>query len=547
METSNIIWGIGLCLLAVAILSANAYIFFMIYKHKKLQTRGNIFLLSLAVSDFSVALFNVPFTAASTFSPELRASDSTLCKASGVLEMTFLIASVFSVSAINFHRYIHIVHWSKYYLIFSIRRICCFVAAMWAAAVALSTPPLFGLSKICYKPRKSHCFVNWKENLGYTLSLMIVCFFVPVILMGYFYARIYYHRKSSKSNVKMMSEDQGIKSTSTKSISSAEFIPLSKSTRKLHIVMEHETIGEECANIGNVSRKEIQLVGKKLFTKSLINSGYGSYEDRGEVLEIEERNEVANRNSLDGNACVVEMNKQEAIEQSQKETSKVKNEEEAISVERSACKVKDSATVIRIVPRRKSAIVVSWKKDRRNSLIGMKDNEEEGFSIDESFKNNNNSQSLEQANPRLSLKTLIEMGPKMFSRSQNKAKHRNIATHRDMAAHRDMATHGDAVVRRNVATRRDSTTRRDATIRREREDRKLTLMCIIIVAVFFISWSPFVVTMFVESLTDINIFPVLDKATLVVGYMNSLANPIIYFYFNRSARRHLPRLMARCR
>ena len=528
METSNVIWGISLCLLAVAILSSNGFIFFMTYKHKKLQTRGNIFLLSLVLSDFSIALFNVAFTAVSTFFPELRATDSTLCKVSGVLEMTFLIASVFSVVAINYHRYIHIVHWNKYYQIFSIRRICCLVVAMWAAALALSIPPLFGVSKIIYKPGKSHCFVSWKENIGYTYLLMIACFFVPIITMGYFYARIYYHRISSTNGLKMMSEGQDIQSTITKSIGSVESIPLSKSTSKLDIVLERETIGKECVNINNLSCKEVQVVGRKSSANSLTNYGYRSYEQRGEVLEMEERDEVPDRNSLKGSARVIEVNKQEAIEQNEKETRKMENKTEAISMEHSSCELRDSANVMRTVQRRKSEVVVSWKKDRRNSLIGIKDNEEEALPLDLRLKNNN-LQSLAQVDPKFSLETLVEVGPTIFSRRQN------------------TATRRDSAIRREAATRRDSATHGSAAARREREDRKLTVMCIVIVAVFFISWLPFVVTMFLESLTEIHILPVLDKASLVVGYMNSLANPIIYFYFNRSSRRHFPRLIKRCR
>ena len=78
--------------------------------------------------------------------------------------------------------------------------------------------------------------------------------------------------------------------------------------------------------------------------------------------------------------------------------------------------------------------------------------------------------------------------------------------------------------------------------KRRKEDAKLTMMCVIIVAVFFASWFPFVVSMFIETLTTIHVPSAIDRATLLIGYLNSLSNPIIYCYFNKNFRLQLKKL-----
>ena len=196
------VWVILLSIIAFVIFFSNLCIFMAVYKSRKLQTRGNVFLVCLASSDFLVSIFNVPFSAISSVLPTLRPTSSLLCDFSGFFEMTFLIASVFSVTAINLHRFVHLIHWDRYYDICSTKRIRIVIAFIWITALILSAPPLLKLSKISYKQGKGHCFVDWRVTPTYTFALMILCFFVPVCIMAYCYYRIYKFRRESRRKVK---------------------------------------------------------------------------------------------------------------------------------------------------------------------------------------------------------------------------------------------------------------------------------------------------------------------------------------------------------
>ena len=198
MDAGSIVWVIILSLTAIFIFFSNLSIFIAVYKSRKLQNRGNIFILCLASSDFLVSVFNVPFTAVSVAYPSIRQNGSTLCDVSGFFEMTILIASVFSVTAINVHRYIYIVFWTKYREILRKKRIIVSILCLWLSAIILSAPPLVSLSKIAYKSGKSHCFVDWKVTPVYTFSLILICFLMPIIVMGFCYYSIYKFRQRSR-------------------------------------------------------------------------------------------------------------------------------------------------------------------------------------------------------------------------------------------------------------------------------------------------------------------------------------------------------------
>lgn len=513
METSNLIWGAFLSMLAITILSTNAYIFFVVYKCKILQTRGNVFLLSLAFSDFSVALFNIPFTAASSFMPKLRASGNTLCNISGVLEMTFLIASVFSVTAMNFQRYIHITQWQRYYDIFSVRRVCRMVILMWIAAMALSFPPLFGLSKIIYKPGQSHCFVDWKQTPAYSFILMVTCFFAPVILLGYFYARIYQHRKCSKNEVKAIAERLSMPSTMQPSndISKIGSNYLSQSTGNIDTTTKEKTCwkeGSKSSVAGNAN--ELDMSDRKAPQSNLNTHICDNHVEKVGTSNINIKDEAITRSKCAENASVEIRIELGALGKRWRQRNLMGNDLKIGPIEHLAGGISSSVNVGIIMTSRLAEVPVLWKKHGKTfqAEITGKESEQEDIQIclDQSMKKDN-TQSYPRIDSNYDLTEYIEKKPKISPRK----KYLRVEA------------------------------------RAEKEERKLAMMCIIIVAVFCMSWLPFVVTMFLDLLTDIDILPFAEKTTLVIGYMNSLANPIIYFYFNRSFRRHFSILTNCCK
>ena len=462
MDAGKIIWTIFLSLLAFVTIIVNAYIVYAVYKCKKLQSRCNAFLLSLAFSDFLVAIFNVPFTASCSIYPALRTTGSQLCNISGFLEMTFLIASVFSVTAMNFHRYIHIIHWQNYYEIFSIKRVSFIVIFIWSGAVILSVPPLFGLSKISYKVGKSHCFVDWKATPVYTFALMIICFLIPVSIMGYFYVRIYLHRKNSKNDLNTISKGAIDKNHTSKENKLPKGINNSSFPKKESVVKtkgneELDVKIEEDDQDTPISDSQIHLeIG-------VINDCHMKDDDSSKENEIKEAKSNINR---DENSA-------------RKQTRFLEN-------------VKHHD------------VFVIWKKF---GPVGQSELEGEEIACE---------------NIQISFDRAISCSDSLSNLTDNSKDSCQVSMKH--------------IQQSKILSKRNCL---NAAKRATKEERKLTMMCIIIVAVFFVSWFPFVITMMVDKLSSDSTVPsFIDKATLLFGYMNSLSNPIIYFYFNRNFRRH---------
>ncbi|XP_068716851.1 5-hydroxytryptamine receptor 1B-like [Montipora capricornis] len=60
------------------------------------------------------------------------------------------------------------------------------------------------------------------------------------------------------------------------------------------------------------------------------------------------------------------------------------------------------------------------------------------------------------------------------------------------------------------------------------EETKLTNTFILVVAAFLISWTPFVVTMFFDMYSPRSLPRAVDFTSLLLGYANSMCNPILY-------------------
>ena len=73
--------------------------------------------------------------------------------------------------------------------------------------------------------------------------------------------------------------------------------------------------------------------------------------------------------------------------------------------------------------------------------------------------------------------------------------------------------------------------------RRLQEERYITLSILVVVLIFFIAWSPFVVVMLLQTFGRLNIPRWADFGALVLGCMNSTANPLVYLTMNGNFRR----------
>ena len=115
-------------------------------------------------------------------------------------------------------------------------------------------------------------------------------------------------------------------------------------------------------------------------------------------------------------------------------------------------------------------------------------------------------------------------------------------------AKRRVDQHKDIVIRQQeMKTRQESESyffeRNKRRFRMTQEEAKITNTLLIVVACFMACWAPFAMTMFFDVYYAHSLPRILDISTLLLGYANSMCNPIVYGVRNQAVRSELVRLV----
>ncbi|KAL8614892.1 hypothetical protein ACOMHN_042850 [Nucella lapillus] len=118
-----------------------------------------------------------------------------VCQASGLAGGVLVTASTLTLAAISLDRYLAVLAPLRYTLRVTPRRCAAVIAAIWAASVAVSLPPLLGWSRFKFHASQLICTVAWdsprRADRGYTLFLVTLTFLLPLGAMLWTYARIF--------------------------------------------------------------------------------------------------------------------------------------------------------------------------------------------------------------------------------------------------------------------------------------------------------------------------------------------------------------------
>ena len=118
-------------------------------------------------------------------------------------------------------------------------------------------------------------------------------------------------------------------------------------------------------------------------------------------------------------------------------------------------------------------------------------------------------------------------------------------------AKRRVNQHQDSVItQQKIQTRQESESycleRNKRRFRMTQEEVKITNTLLIVVACFMACWAPFAMTMFFDVYYPRPLPRIVDISTLLLGYANSMCNPIVYGVRNQAFRSELVRLVAHC-
>lgn len=132
-------------LLNMAALVGNLLVCLAFYRNRLLRTVTNYFVLSLALTDLSMAVLAMPFATASTVSTRKEIVNNFSCKLFYFFTMTLTGVSLLTVVLLTVNRYIRVVRPTLYASIFSKKRSVTMAVCVSIVPIPVTTLLVFAM------------------------------------------------------------------------------------------------------------------------------------------------------------------------------------------------------------------------------------------------------------------------------------------------------------------------------------------------------------------------------------------------------------------
>ncbi|EDO39109.1 predicted protein [Nematostella vectensis] len=188
------------CVLCLGSLLGNLATIIIILRNRRLRTSTNMFVASLAVSDFGITALNaLPFGTPSLWLGSWPFADIA-CQYMGYSVLCATAASVQTLAWTAVNRFYRVVKPSKYNSVFSKRRTAKYIVSVWMLASVSSVPYFAGGDKFIFQPAKFLCFFTLKRPLPNVVSLVgAIC--VPGAIVCYCYSRVFIAVRKHKASI----------------------------------------------------------------------------------------------------------------------------------------------------------------------------------------------------------------------------------------------------------------------------------------------------------------------------------------------------------
>ncbi|XP_063288045.1 melatonin-related receptor [Pelobates fuscus] len=167
----------------------NVLVILSVFRNKKLQNAGNIFVVSLSVADLVVAIYPYPVILIAIFHNGWTLGN-VHCQISGFLMGLSVIGSVFNITAIAINRYCYICHSLRYDKLYNQRSTFCYLCLTWMLTVIAIVPNFF-VGSLQYDPRVFSCTFAQTVSTSYTITVVVIHFIVPLAVVTFCYLRIW--------------------------------------------------------------------------------------------------------------------------------------------------------------------------------------------------------------------------------------------------------------------------------------------------------------------------------------------------------------------
>ena len=185
----TVVRSIFMCIFVILAIVGNIFICLAIRTKKNLQTLTNYYVFNLAVADLAFGLTGMPMILVTSFAGKWILGDA-LCQISGLLITLFCLVSIWSLTLISINRYIAVGRASSYKHIFRKKRVLVSIGLVWLFAILMAFPPLVGWSRII--PGDNFCTIDGRKHLSYAATIIVLAYFAPLVIMAALYTKIFF-------------------------------------------------------------------------------------------------------------------------------------------------------------------------------------------------------------------------------------------------------------------------------------------------------------------------------------------------------------------
>lgn len=190
--------GIFTLILSLCLLGNSITLLIMLKNRRMRVIPANMFVTSLAISDFALAALSSFSGFAVVLISRWPYSELT-CQFQGYLAITLAIASMQTLALMALNRYFRIVNPKRYRRYFSKIKTILIICALWLYSLCAPLPYTISGNKMVFHPSKFFCYLQI-DSRAFTALMAIVYVGLPTCIILYCYLRIFNTVRSHNSN-----------------------------------------------------------------------------------------------------------------------------------------------------------------------------------------------------------------------------------------------------------------------------------------------------------------------------------------------------------
>lgn len=208
------LYAVSFVLLLVPLLTifGNSVTILAVLTHRKLRTKTNAFIVSLAIADLCVSLLVMPFGIYQQANNKVWLLGNTLCRLSASFDVMMCTVSIFHLSSLAIDRYLAICRPFLHERM-TVRKTVGMLVFCWVTPVFISFLPIMnGWNEIGIEDYLSCAFPPDAQvcvfivNIPFAVVCSLIAFYIPVIFMCICNVKIYMAASTQAQNIRALEE-----------------------------------------------------------------------------------------------------------------------------------------------------------------------------------------------------------------------------------------------------------------------------------------------------------------------------------------------------